>query len=149
MSDFIFTLLRERQNMHHRSQYVFQGRGLKRLTEFRHGLGEIRQRSGCSFTVHDLRRTFLTMAAKLEVPHAVIKKLANHSGNSDVTYNYIVQDRERLRFYINKIANEFVLLLGANMDELLLRRDQNQNFSNRQQLILPLSLKAHNSVEAP
>jgi integrase len=138
MSDFIFALLQERHNMRH-SQYVFPGRGLGPLSGFVCAQQEIRQKSGCAFTVHDLRRTLLTMAEKLEVPHGVIKKLANHVSRANTTHNYIVQDPERTRFYVNKIVNELVALMGANMAELHFRRVETKG--QHQQLQLPLSLK--------
>lgn len=139
MSDFIFVLLQQRHNIR-QSHYVFPGRGLGPLSGFICPLHEIRRKSGCAFTVHDLRRTFLTMAERLEVPHGVIKKLANHVSRADTTHNYIVQDPERTRLYINKIVNEFVKLLGASTDDLLLRRNLRRR--TEAQLQLPLKLNS-------
>jgi integrase len=143
MSDFVFELLRERNNIRRNSNFVFPGRTRGRISEFRPALAEIRERSGCTFTIHDMRRTFLTMAEKLEVPSGVIKKLANHCDRNDATQNYIVHDRDRLRLYVNKIANEFVQLMDADMDELLLWHRLNSS-ENRQQLRLPISIKIAN-----
>ncbi|MBX9570391.1 MAG: tyrosine-type recombinase/integrase [Candidatus Obscuribacterales bacterium] len=46
-------------------------------------LRRVRAKCGIVFSFHDLRRTFLTMAEKLDVPTYTLKKLANHSVSSD------------------------------------------------------------------
>jgi integrase len=145
MSDFLFDLLRERHHNCRDSQWVFPGRGRGRFSDFRQALQEVRAKSGCQFTVHDLRRTFLTMAEKLEIPHAAIKKLANHCGGNDLTLNYIVQDPERLRAHVNKISNEFVRLFGADIDELLLWRHLDSKITTQDQLRLPISIRTNTS----
>ena len=67
----------------------------------------VRQRSGVHFTVHDLRRSFLTYAESLDFGAYTIKALVNHSagGNSrDVTEGYLQLSVERLRTPMNKIS---------------------------------------------
>ncbi len=140
MSEFVAALLTERCNIHHQSKFVFPGRTRGSISEFRPALAQIRRKSGCAFIIHDLRRTFLTMAEKVEVPGGVIKKLANHCDRSNATQNYIVLDEERLRFYVDKIAAEFVKLMNANIDELVLWH-RSKMLEDQQQLKLSLSLK--------
>lgn len=62
--------------------------------------------AGVEFTMHDLRRTFATVAESLDVPSYTIKRLLNHAGGADVTSGYIVIGVERLRQPMERIAAE-------------------------------------------
>lgn len=59
------------------------------------------------FTIHDLRRTFITVAESLDIPHYALKALLNHKSN-DVTAGYIIIDAERLREPMEKISNHIL-----------------------------------------
>jgi hypothetical protein len=83
-----------------------------------HVIDGVVRESGCKFVLHDLRRTFLTTAEKLDVPHYVLKKLANHVPASDVTGGYIVVDVERLRRYMSLISEHLLTLLDARISDL-------------------------------
>lgn len=71
-------------------------------------VAEVARRSGVAFTVHDLRRTFATIADGLDIPGYAVKGLLNHSGGSDVTSGYVVVTTERLRAPMARIS-EYVL----------------------------------------
>ena len=77
LTDFLVLLLTQRKSD---SPYVFPGRGGRsHLVDPGHIIEQhVIKNSGCSFVIHDLRRSFITMAAKLGVQHHVIKKLVNH-----------------------------------------------------------------------
>jgi integrase len=60
------------------------------------------------FTIHDLRRTFATIANSLDIPAYTVKMLLNHKMSGDVTAGYIITDVERLREPMNKI-NTYIL----------------------------------------
>ena len=64
------------------------------------------------------RRTFLTTAEMLEVPHYALKKLANHASRQDVTSGYIVVTVERIRIYMDRISDHFLKVLGVDMTDL-------------------------------
>ena len=66
------------------------------------------QASGVTFTPHDLRRTFITVAESLEIPAYSLKKLLNHKMTGDVKAGYIIIDAERLREPMQKF-NEYIL----------------------------------------
>jgi len=69
---------------------------------------KVREDSGVHFTMHDLRRTFATIADSLDIQHHIIKRLMNHS-NNDVTIKHYVQPSiERLREPMNKI-NDYII----------------------------------------
>lgn len=66
----------------------------------------VRDRSGVNFTVHDLRRTFITLAEGLDISLLAIKALVNHqSGTGDVTAGYAQIGTERLRKPMQQIAD--------------------------------------------
>jgi hypothetical protein len=112
LRDFLIGLLKRRYVFGNNSQWVFpsvrnnhncisSGSGLVR---------RVREKSGIKFSMHDLRRTFLTMGEKLEVPPYVLKKLVNHSLN-DITRQYLVLDIERLRQHMSLITSGFLHFL--------------------------------------
>ncbi len=116
LSSFVLQLLQRRQAENERSQYVFPGRGGKGyVVGFKAVINEVRAKSKCKFVIHDLRRTFLTMAERLDVPHYTLKKLANHVQSSDVTAGYMVIDVEKLRMHICRINDQFLALLYPDL----------------------------------
>ncbi len=69
----------------------------------------VRTESSVYFTIHYLRRTFITIAESLDIGVFTIKALVNHrSGTNDVTEGYIQINTERLREPMDKITN-FIL----------------------------------------
>lgn len=113
LSDFLFELFSRRAAERNGSQYVFPGyRGKGRYYGCYQTLKNIREQSGCSFIIHDARRTFLTMAERLDIPHYALKKLANHSVKEDMTGAYLIIDVERLRAPMQKITDRFLELIG-------------------------------------
>lgn len=67
--------------------------------------GVIIKESGVSFSIHDLRRTFITIAESLDIPAYALKRLLKHKMNNDVTAGYIIADVERLRQPMQKISD--------------------------------------------
>jgi integrase len=61
--------------------------------------------SGVKFTLHDLRRTFITIAESRDIPAYALKQLLNHKDPRDVTAGYIVMDVERLRKPMQRITD--------------------------------------------
>jgi integrase len=68
--------------------------------------------NGVSFTLHDLRRTFITVAESLEISYAALKKLLNHSDGNDVTGGYLQITTDRLRDPMERISNKLMELTG-------------------------------------
>ncbi len=119
LTDFLHALLTQRKTKTKDSEYVFPGRGFRmHMVDSDLVYSRIGERCGCKFTLHDLRRTFLTTAEILEVPHYALKKLANHVSRQDVTSGYIVVNVERLRVYMDRISDHFVKLLGIDQNEI-------------------------------
>jgi len=66
------------------------------------------------FTVHDLRRTFITTAESLNISAYALKRLLNHSTENDVTSGYLVIDVERLRKPMQQISDYFLKQMQAD-----------------------------------
>jgi integrase len=110
LSDFVHDLLAARAK-HKVNDYVFPGTGAKGyLVEPRNHMDQVIKASGLTFTLHDLRRTFITVADRLDMSAFAIKRLVNHKTSSDVTDGYIVIDAERLRGPMQRVTDH---LLGA------------------------------------
>ncbi len=97
LTDFLYDLLDNRKAVSS-SQYVFAGDGKAGyLIEPRCQVQKVIKTSGVPFTLHDLRRTFLTIAESIDISAYALKRLVNHKMSNDVTAGYIVSDVERLR----------------------------------------------------
>lgn len=70
--------------------------------------------------MHDLRRTFITIAESLDIPAYALKRLLNHKMNGDVTAGYIMLDVERLRNPMQMIADHILLKVGVKKSSPLL-----------------------------
>lgn len=115
LSDYLLEML-TRRKAQATNGYVFTAsRGQGYLREPRKAMLQVIEKSGVSFTVHDLRRTFATVADSLDVPGYAVKALLNHKMNADVTAGYIVMDVERLREPMQRIT-DYMLSTGGMRD---------------------------------
>jgi len=113
LSDFLLQLLQRRKSQAV-NQYVFPStNGKGRITEPRPQMLKISSESGVQFTIHDLRRTFITIAESLDIPAYALKRLLNHKMNNDVTAGYIIHDVERLRVPMQKITDYILKCVGV------------------------------------
>lgn len=117
LSDYLAELLRRRQN--DGSPFVFPG-GPKRdtgkpgyIVEPRRWLHQVTRDSGVAFTIHDLRRTFATVAESLDISPYTLKRLLNHKSGADVTAGYLIIDTERLRDPMQRITDYILRAAGA------------------------------------
>ena len=107
LTDFLLELLHERHT--NDSEYVFPGNGKSgHFEEPKKPIAKIREKSGVDFTLHDLRRTFITIAESLNIRDYTLKRLLNHRSGGDVTDGYIMTDVERLREPMNAISNRIL-----------------------------------------
>jgi integrase len=113
LSDFLYELLNNRKKDSN-SEYVFSGTGIGGyIIEPRRQMAKVISKSGISFTVHDLRRTFITIAESLDIPAYALKRFLNHKMNSDVTAGYIMTDVERLRKPMQLISDYLLKCMGT------------------------------------
>lgn len=120
LSDFMVDLLRKRYIAREQSDWIFQSIRLKNrpISASAGMVGRVRAKSGIVFTFHDLRRTFLTMGEKLDVPPYALKRLVNHSVSNDMTGRYLILDIERLRSHMSRITEAFLEKLGINTADM-------------------------------
>jgi len=96
------------------SDYVFSGAGKGgHIVEPRKQMDKVIRSSGVHFIIHDLRRTFITIAEGLDISAYAVKRLANHKMNHDITSGYIVTDVERLRAPMRQITDHLLLCMKA------------------------------------
>lgn len=114
LSFFLADLLTERKKQAGKSPFVFPGPGKEgHLMETKKFLLRVSAGSGVNFTLHDLRRTFITIAESLDVPYYALKRLLNHRANGDVTGGYIVVNAERLRGPVEQVAARILELANV------------------------------------
>ena len=92
------------------SQYVFPGEGQTGyIVEPKRAIYTVTAETGISFSCHDLRRTFATLAESLDLSGYTVKALLNHKQQAgDVTAGYIVMSVDRLRDPMQKITDAFL-----------------------------------------
>ncbi len=113
LSEFLVDLLKERKALAI-NEYVFPGKeGKGFLIEPKRQIKRVIESSGVQFTIHDLRRTFVTIANSIEIPGYSIKRLVNHKMNGDITARYIISDADNLREPMEKITS-YLLSLSNN-----------------------------------
>lgn len=108
--------LRQKQEAHNRvalaesrfaSPYVFPGEGKTGyIVEPKRAIDSVTAATGITFSCHDLRRTFASLAESLDLSRYTIKALLNHKqADDDVTGGYIVLDINRLLDAMQKITD--------------------------------------------
>lgn len=107
-SDYLYNLfVARKQNA--QSNYVFPGTGVHGyINEPRKQMAKVIDESKVQFTIHDLRRTFITIAESLDIAAYALKRLLNHKMNGDVTAGYIMLDVERLRKPMQMITDHLL-----------------------------------------
>jgi len=104
LTDFLVRLLRARKSETGNSAYVFPGKDLVgRVRDIDDSRFRVIEESGVGFTIHDLRRTFATIAAEVGISPYLLKKLLNHK-SGDVTEGYVISSVEILRKSLQKIS---------------------------------------------
>lgn len=112
LSDYLLALLEARKGevAFNPAGYVFPANSREgHIVDARKQMGKV----GVAFTVHDLRRTFITIAESLDISAYALKRLVNHSLSGDVTAGYIVTDVERLRAPMSQITDYILKCAGV------------------------------------
>ena len=119
MSNYVKNLLQSRYNtanMRSKNTFVFTGESRKGyITNMQKYIDKIANNSSVAFTLHDLRRSFITVAESLDnISAYTLKRLLNHKNGSDVTGGYIILDIERLRSPMQRIADKIMELISIS-----------------------------------
>ncbi|BCX88495.1 hypothetical protein MIN45_P0864 [Methylomarinovum tepidoasis] len=94
------------------ADHVFADHHGRVVSNFRYSQAKVEAVSGVKFCIHDLRRTFVTIAESLDIPAYALKRLLNHATGSDVTASYIVIDTERLRDPMQQVTDYVLKTVG-------------------------------------
>lgn len=108
LSDYLVDMLQRRKKITGGKQRPFHIEEVKKFTTW------VGNECNNSFTVHDLRRTFITYAESLDFGAYTLKALINHrSGGdpNDVTAGYVIINTERLRKPMQQIT-DFILKMA-------------------------------------
>ena len=117
LSDFLENLLKSRFE-NKTNEYIFPSNSKRgNLIEPKKAVQKVSEQSGVRFTLHDLRRTFITIAESLDIPAYALKRLLNHKDPSDVTAGDIVSDVNRLRVPMEKISNFIIENISNDSSE--------------------------------
>lgn len=110
MSSFVWRLLVARRAIG--GEFVFPADSRSgHIAEPKYPLGLVAETTGIKVSVHDLRRTFSTVAESSDISAMALKALVNHSlGRKDVTANYVQMTVDRLREPAQKICNKMLEL---------------------------------------
>ena len=111
MSDYIHRLFTNRQTLRE-NDFVFPGHGKEGyLIEPRKQMDKVTKKTGISFSVHDMRRTYAS-ALDGVIGYYELKRLLNHSVKSDdVTAGYVVKNIEKLRPLMQKVTDHILTLV--------------------------------------
>lgn len=112
MSDFVHDLLVARRAIGD-AKWVFPANSKSgHLEEPKFPLRAVAEASGIRVSVHDLRRTFITIAKSTDMSVIALKALVNHSLGKDVTEGYVQMSAERLREPAQRVADRLKSLIG-------------------------------------
>ncbi len=113
ISDFVGELL-ERRTSEVVGEFVFPGGGKRgHLVEPKRHVQQVIRESGVPFILHDLRRTFITVAESLDLSYYAIKRLVNHKISGDVTAGYVITNVGRLREPMQRITDRILAIAEA------------------------------------
>jgi integrase len=112
MSSFIHSLLVARRAIGDAGGWVFPSRNSKagHITSPLSILQTVTSNCGIKVTVHDLRRTFITIAESCDISPLALKALVGHSFGNDVTSGYVRMTSERLREPAERVCQRLVAL---------------------------------------
>lgn len=112
ISDCLLKMFQRRAADRKTSDYVFAGRNIEHLSTVQNSVAAIVRQIDCGFSLHDLRRGFVSAAAKVGIPHHLIKRLVNHAGD-DMTAGYIILNADDLRAPMETANTHLLKLMQA------------------------------------
>jgi integrase len=110
LSDFVRDLLVARRALGN-ATFVFPGPA-GHIVDLHLPLNAVAKQTGVRVSVHDLRRTFITVAESADISPLALKALVNHSLGSGVTEGYVQMSAERLREPAQRVADKLKALCG-------------------------------------
>ncbi len=126
LSDYLAVMLAKRK-AGGSSPFVFPGEGARGyLVEPKRQIAKVVEITAVPFAMHDLRRTFVTIAESLDISAYSVKALVNHKQGDDVTSGYVQLSVERLRLPMQTITDFMLKSAGlkASADVVSLKQAQ-------------------------
>jgi integrase len=112
MTDFVHDLLVARRSIGD-AKWVFPANSKSgHLEEPKFPLRMVAEATGIRVSVHDLRRTYITVSESTDMSVIALKALVNHSLGKDVTEGYVQMSAERLREPAQRVADKLKELIG-------------------------------------
>ena len=112
----LLALLQDRKNRAG-NDHVFSDRKGRTPADLRPALRRLETLTGLHITAHDLRRTFASVASKLDISTFKVKALTNHISGNDVTADYVEVDFDDLREAMQRIEDHMLRLPAPAMIE--------------------------------
>jgi len=107
MTDKILEILNNRLALRE-NEWVFPGAGKSgHIVDLHRAVEKVSKASGVDFCIHDLRRTFSTLADQL-CTRAEVDRLTNHINPGDMTGGYIIYPVEELRAPMQRITDRIM-----------------------------------------
>jgi integrase len=125
LSNVLHELFAMRRELNPKGEWVFPGPGKTgHLVEPKRFAERVAAKSGVRFTMHDLRRTFASIANSVGVSTLALKGLLNHRTDNDVTGGYVVATAEDYRGPAERIAQRIVELANGDAVEIADRESE-------------------------
>ena len=113
LSDFVNDMLVARRALGN-AEFVFPAASKSgHLEEPKFFLAQVAKAGGARVSVHDLRRSYITVAESCDISPFALRALVNHSLGKDVTSGYIQMSVERLREPAQRVADKLKELCGV------------------------------------
>jgi integrase len=113
MSTFARDLLVARRALGNDDGWVFGADSRSgHLEEPKFALTLVAQATGIVVSVHDLRRTYVTIAESSDISSMALRALVNHALGGDVTAGYVQMTTERLREPAQRVCDKLMELCG-------------------------------------
>ena len=112
--------LRNLQALTGDNQYLFPGDSKDGVMNTpRKPIAQVCKEAGIKFSSHDLKRTFLTIGEAAMIPFSLLKALANHRTDNDVTGGYINPEANTLKQATWKIADCIQQRVAPDTDNII------------------------------
>lgn len=123
MGEIMRAMLKQRYKVKHNSPWVFKSKiNDGHVKDMSAEYKNISNSVGIHITPHDLRRTFISVATRLDMSYPVLKRLLNHrdaKATDETTLQYIQISQPQLRDALNAIEQYYCQSIGMTQQEVI------------------------------
>ena len=131
LTDFVHDLLVARRAIGKTEFVFFATSASGHIEEPKFFLEQVAAACGVRVSVHDLRRTYITVAESCDISPTALRALVNHSLGRDVTSGYVQMSVERLRAPAQRVADRLKELCGIVLPTGIYGVDVKNNLQTR------------------